>query len=63
MNISRRKSAKKFEMGKTMVAYEYPVIDNKIHGAVVKIDGRYPEKGRVMNERVYEISTDGHDIW
>jgi len=35
--------------------FEYPVLETAIHGAVVKLSGRYPETGRVMNEKVWEI--------
>lgn len=38
-----------------MTAHEYPVIDNAIHGAIIELNGRYPEKGRIVNEKVYEL--------
>lgn len=37
-----------------MTAYEYPILNNTLHGAVIELTGRYPEKGRVVNEKCYE---------
>lgn len=55
MNITRKNLAREIKIGRTATAYEYPIMDNAIHGAVVKINGRYPEKGRVVNEKVTEL--------
>jgi len=44
-----------FPNGRTCVAYEYDHGDEDISLALVKIDGRYPEKGRVMNRVCKEI--------
>jgi len=55
MNITHKKQAKEIRISKTATAYEYPVMDNAIHGAVIEINGRYPEKGRVVNEKVTEL--------
>jgi mannose-6-phosphate isomerase-like protein (cupin superfamily) len=55
MNIAQRKQAKIIKLSKTATAYEYPIMDNAIHGAVIEINGRYPEKGRVINEKVTEL--------
>lgn len=38
-----------------MTAYEYPTMNKTIHGAVIELNGRYPEKGRMVNEKVYEL--------
>ena len=50
MHIARQETAQKIKISKTMTVYEYPLLDNAIHGASVKITGRYPEKGWVVNE-------------
>lgn len=55
MRIARKQSAKEITIGKTMTAYEYPTIDKALHGAVVKLAGRYPEQGRVVNEKCTEV--------
>lgn len=38
-----------------MTVFEYPIMDNALHGALTELKGRYPEKGRVVNEECYEI--------
>lgn len=55
MNISRKTETKEIIVGNTMITFEYPIMDNTLHGAVVVFKGRYPEKGRVVNEKCYEI--------
>jgi mannose-6-phosphate isomerase-like protein (cupin superfamily) len=55
MNISRKTETKEIIVGNTMTTFEYPIMDNTLHGAVVVFKGRYPEKGRVVNEECYEI--------
>ena len=37
-----------------MTVFEYPTMDRTLHGAVVVLEGRYPENGRVVNETCYE---------
>jgi len=36
-------------------AYEYPINDKNINIALVKINGRYPDKGLVTNTKVKEM--------
>jgi mannose-6-phosphate isomerase-like protein (cupin superfamily) len=55
MNVAHKKQANKIKLTKTATAYEYPLMDNSIHGAIIKINGRYPEEGRVVNEKVSEL--------
>jgi mannose-6-phosphate isomerase-like protein (cupin superfamily) len=55
MIIAHKNQAKRLKISKTMTAYEYPVMDTAIHGAIIEINGRYPEKGRVVNEKVTEL--------
>src|SRR5688572_9134060 len=37
------------------VAYEYTTTDSAINGAVVEMEGRYPDKGLVVNHDVTEM--------
>jgi mannose-6-phosphate isomerase-like protein (cupin superfamily) len=53
--ISRQSFARKVVVSKTMTAYEYPTQDPILNGAVVELTGRYPRKGRVVNEKVTEL--------
>ena len=46
MNIARKKDTIEIKMSATMTAYEYPVMDNALHGVLVELHGRYSEKGR-----------------
>jgi len=39
MNIVRKQQAKEVKIGKTVTAFEYPLIDLAIHGSVIKIFG------------------------
>jgi len=55
MKIIRKNQAKKFKNSDVCTAYEYPLNEREIDGAVVKIDGRYPSKGRVTNEKCKEV--------
>ena len=55
MNIARKKQAKVKKISKTLTVYEYPIMNNAMHGAIIKLNGRYPEKGRVVNEKVVEL--------
>lgn len=55
MNIARKEQIKEIKVSDTMIVYEYPIMDSAIHGVVVELNGRYPEKGRVVNEKVVEL--------
>ncbi|MBN2203244.1 MAG: cupin domain-containing protein [Candidatus Aenigmarchaeota archaeon] len=39
----------------TCIAYEYGLGDKDIDVAYIKIDGRYPEKGRTLNRKSKEV--------
>ncbi|VVB74953.1 Uncharacterised protein [uncultured archaeon] len=53
--IVRKEETVKFQNSTKCVAYEYPTHDADVNIAIVKISGRYPEIGQVMNEKVKEI--------
>lgn len=56
MRISRKEEASKIEVGDTMVVHEYAPMSEKIHGALVELNGRYPKQGRVVNEVCAELA-------
>jgi len=45
-----------FKNSSVCTAIEYPLEDKDINGAVIKLKGRYPDKGRVMNLKCKELS-------
>lgn len=55
MKIVRRNETKKVQNGKECYVFEYPMGDKEINGAVIGITGRYPVKGRLVNEKVREM--------
>ncbi len=65
MKIVKAIHANKFKNSETCTAFEYPLGDKDINGAVIKLNGRYPEKGYVMNEVCKELVfvVEGSDSW
>ncbi len=55
MKIVRRDQTKKVQNGKSCYAFEYPMGDKEINGAIIGITGKYPENGRLVNEKVREM--------
>lgn len=55
MEIVYKNQTKTFKNSDVCVAVEYPMKDNDINGAVIKIEGRYPDKGRVVNLKCKEL--------
>jgi len=55
MRITRQHETKTNQVTKSCTAIEYPNHDKEIWGAVIKINGRYPEKGRTVNEKCKEL--------
>src|SRR3989304_8555052 len=56
MKIVRKNETKEFKNSDQCVAIEYPLGDKDINGAVIKLNGRYPEKGRIVNTKVKEMA-------
>lgn len=56
MKIVKKAETKTNKNSDTCVAIEYPLKDNDINGAVIELDGRYPEKGRVANLKCKELA-------
>ncbi|OGM21359.1 hypothetical protein A2714_02530 [Candidatus Woesebacteria bacterium RIFCSPHIGHO2_01_FULL_38_9] len=55
MKFVAKKDRVKHLNNKFCVAYEYPTGDKEINGAVIELSGRYPDKGRVVNEVCKEL--------
>ena len=47
--------SRKNKVTKNCIAIEYPSGDKDIWGAVIKLSGRYPEKGSAVNLKVKEL--------
>lgn len=56
MKVVYKNQTKKFKNSGVCTAIEYPMDDKDINGAVVKLKGRYPDKGRVVNEKCKELA-------
>lgn len=56
MKIVRKKQAKKVKNSKHCWVFEYPLGDKDINGAFVKLTGREPDEGRVVNLKCKELA-------
>ena len=63
MKFVQKSQRQAFKNSDACTAYEYPFEDRDINGAVIELDGRYPDSGRVVNnvckELVYIIQGSG----
>jgi len=63
MKIVRQSEAQTHKNSDRCTAIEYPIGDQDINGAVIELNGRYPDAGRVVNleckELVYVIKGSG----
>ena len=50
MKIVTKSQRQEFKNGNNCVVYEYPMGDPAINGAIIKLTGRYPDKGESMNK-------------
>jgi mannose-6-phosphate isomerase-like protein (cupin superfamily) len=55
MKIVKKDHTKIFHNSAVCSAIEYPIGDKDINGAVIELNGRYPDKGRVVNEKCKEL--------
>jgi mannose-6-phosphate isomerase-like protein (cupin superfamily) len=53
--LVKKENRIEFKNSEKCIAYEYPLNDKDINMALVVINGRYPDTGRVTNEQVKEI--------
>lgn len=56
MKIIKKDKAKRFENSSSCAGVEYRLGDKEIDGAVVNINGRYPDKDRVVNLKCKELA-------
>ncbi|NOQ68241.1 cupin domain-containing protein [Patescibacteria group bacterium] len=56
MKIIKKNQAEVHKNSDACVAIEYPLDDKDINGAVIELNGRYPDKGRVVNSKCKEIA-------
>jgi len=56
MKIIHKSQTNEFKNSDVCIATEYPMDDKDINVAYVEVLGRYPEKGRVMNEVCKEMA-------
>ena len=56
MKIVKYTQTKKFKNSDVCIAIEYPLNDKDINIAVIKLKGRYPDKGCAVNKKCKEIA-------
>ena len=56
MQIITKNQVKEFKNSAVCIATEYSVGDKDLDGAVISLSGRYPDKGRVVNEVCKEMA-------
>jgi len=56
MKVVYRNQTKKFKNSQVCTAIEYPLGDKSINGAIIELNGRYPDKGRVVNLKCKELA-------
>jgi mannose-6-phosphate isomerase-like protein (cupin superfamily) len=56
MKIVRKNQTKKYKNSDVCSAIEFPLGDKDINGAVIKLNGRYPEKDKVVNLKCKELA-------
>ena len=56
MKIIHKDQTKIFKNSDVCTAFEYPLGDKDINGAIIELKGRYPDKGRVVNLKCKELA-------
>ena len=56
MKIVKKSQTNEFKNSEKCIAIEYPLADKDISGAIIKLNGRYPEKGKVVNTICKELA-------
>ena len=64
MKIVHKDQVKTFKNSEFCTALEYPMDDKDINGAIIKLDGRYPDSGNVVNTICKEMAyiTEGEGL-
>ena len=55
MKLINKEETSKYKNSNNCIATEYPMNDKDINIAIIDITGRYPTKGRVVNNKCKEI--------
>ena len=55
METIRKNQTKKIKNNNNCLAIEYPLKNKKISGAIIKLNGRYPNEGRICNLKCSEL--------
>ncbi len=55
MQIVGKTQRKKFKNSDCCTAFEYPINDSDINGAIIELSGRYPKNGFAVNEICKEM--------
>lgn len=55
MKVIHKNQTEIFKNSDVCVAIEYPLNDKDINGAIIKLNGRYPDKERVVNLKCKEL--------
>jgi len=56
MKVVHKNQAKEHKNSAVCIATEYPWGDKDINGAVIRLTGRYPDEGRVVNRECKELA-------
>jgi mannose-6-phosphate isomerase-like protein (cupin superfamily) len=56
MKLIKKEETEKYTNSDTCIATEYPMNDKDINIAIIDITGRYPTKGRVVNNKCKELA-------
>jgi len=56
MKVAHQSQTKEYKNSEVCIAIEYPLGDKDINGAVIKLTGRYPNEGRVVNRKCKEMA-------
>src|SRR4030042_3009590 len=56
MKVVERSQTKEFKNSEVCTAIEYPLGDKDINGAVIELNGRYPDSGRAVNAKCKEMA-------
>ena len=56
MKVIHKNQTKRFKNSDVCTAIEYPLGDKDINGAIIKLKGRYPDKGRTVNLKCKELA-------
>lgn len=56
MKIAKKANIKINQVSSSCKALEYQLLDKRIHGAVIEVNGRYPDSGYTRNEVCTELA-------